>query len=838
MKKRMVALLLCVCMVLCMSLNVFAHPTEAYFYVSSRTSAEVGKTIPVEIRVEAGDIEKMGFRVPFDTEYLKYVSHEVKYDFPGSHDVTVGEGYIDFAQEGGTYNLSYDLVLTVTFEVLKPCDSYVFTIDKENTYVYCGWDLEPVVENFSSIFKEKCVNHNFEPVVNEPTCTRQGFSYERCGNCGFIQNNATVPALGHECVDGFCIRCGEEEGVWVSGEHNDHIWKLLGGVGTKKTLVIGGNGEIEDNDDVALIWHEWNLGVADEATTIIIEEGITRIGNVAFHNLRNVSTVELPSTLTAIGNKAFEDCTKLSTVNFKGTRAQWEAVSIGESNGRLSAGSVRLTCADDPVHEHIRDAGYIHEKPTCTEDGLIGFACQECGAFMGAFPIPATGHSYEDGICVNCGEAEAASDIDLFLDKSEFTYTGEDLMWMFRNIIGAEGIDLDNHFISYSVIGSDGYSVAEIVDIGEYELEVQVYDTNEKVIAAKTFPIYVVEDAGDYPLSISLAKTEYTTFGYEVIDEVIQNIVYENEEGELLDVYGCNFSFDEVEPNEPGDYELIVRVCTPRPEGGYYVGVETLTYTIVSKEADEKIDLYLKKDHFTYTGEDLMWMISDLIDAKNVDLWEMGFGFSVIDKNGNYLVELIELGEYKLEVVTFSDDGEEKVLGSFPIYVVEDAGDHPLYISLAKTEYTTMGPEVTDEVLENIVFKDSDGNIVEDISIDDCKFGFPDDEPNKPGSYEIYVAVCKEHPEGGFYVATATLTYHLVEKAEPGEEEIGHLNDDGEINNIDAMLALQFAVGLIDDNSINRAAADVNGDGEVNNIDAMLILQYAVGLISKFPVAK
>ncbi len=66
----------------------------------------------------------------------------------------------------------------------------------------------------------------------------------------------------------------------------------------------------------------------------------------------------------------------------------------------------------------------------------------------------------------------------------------------------------------------------------------------------------------------------------------------------------------------------------------------------------------------------------------------------------------------------------------------------------------------------------------------------------------------------------------------------GDVNGDGFVNNIDAMLVLQFAVGLIDETKIDVSAADVNGDGNANNIDAMLILQFAVGLIDIFPAEK
>lgn len=63
---------------------------------------------------------------------------------------------------------------------------------------------------------------------------------------------------------------------------------------------------------------------------------------------------------------------------------------------------------------------------------------------------------------------------------------------------------------------------------------------------------------------------------------------------------------------------------------------------------------------------------------------------------------------------------------------------------------------------------------------------------------------------------------------------MGDANDDGYVNNVDAMLVLQYTVGLNDGADLNVNACDVGGDGKINNVDAMMILQYAVGLITSF----
>ena len=65
---------------------------------------------------------------------------------------------------------------------------------------------------------------------------------------------------------------------------------------------------------------------------------------------------------------------------------------------------------------------------TCTEDGEITYTCSVCGDTY-TEKIPATGHSFEDGICTVCGAAENAARIDsAYLrlnDNIDVIYTAE-----------------------------------------------------------------------------------------------------------------------------------------------------------------------------------------------------------------------------------------------------------------------------------------------------------------------------------------------------------------------------------------------------------------------------
>jgi hypothetical protein len=60
----------------------------------------------------------------------------------------------------------------------------------------------------------------------------------------------------------------------------------------------------------------------------------------------------------------------------------------------------------------------------------------------------------------------------------------------------------------------------------------------------------------------------------------------------------------------------------------------------------------------------------------------------------------------------------------------------------------------------------------------------------------------------------------------------GDVNDDGNVNSIDATILLQLKAGLIEPEDVaNLDSGDVNNDGDITSVDAALVLQLEAGLI-------
>ena len=88
---------------------------------------------------------------------------------------------------------------------------------------------------------------------------------------------------------------------------------------------------------------------------------------------------------------------------------------------------------------------------------------------------------------------------------------------------------------------------------------------------------------------------------------------------------------------------------------------------------------------------------------------------------------------------------------------------------------------------------------------------------------------------GHAYIAEQIYNAMIIEYVSNGI--LGDADMDGNVDNIDAMLILQYYTGVVTDANINTGVCDVDGNGVINNVDAMLVLQYYTKEITAFPVA-
>ena len=95
----------------------------------------------------------------------------------------------------------------------------------------------------------------------------------------------------------------------TSGKCGDNLtWRLDGSV-----LTISGKGEMEDYGEYYLEEAPWYES-RGRIITVVIEPGVTSIGDYAFYECYNLKSVAIPSGVTKIDYSAFRSCTRLETI--------------------------------------------------------------------------------------------------------------------------------------------------------------------------------------------------------------------------------------------------------------------------------------------------------------------------------------------------------------------------------------------------------------------------------------------------------------------------------------------------------------------------------------------
>ena len=115
------------------------------------------------------------------------------------------------------------------------------------------------------------------------------------------------------------------------GLHGDNLtWEL----DSEGVLTISGKGEMDNSSDVP--WDSYS----DDIVNVVIEEGVTSIGDSAFESCESLTSITIPNGVTSIGNSAFSWCYDLTSITIPDS-----VTSIGD---RAFAGCIVLTSITIP----------------------------------------------------------------------------------------------------------------------------------------------------------------------------------------------------------------------------------------------------------------------------------------------------------------------------------------------------------------------------------------------------------------------------------------------------------------------------------------------------------
>jgi len=115
--------------------------------------------------------------------------------------------------------------------------------------------------------------------------------------------------------------------VWECGDKGDNVRARL----DNGTLIIRGSGNMNNQSP----WRVHSGSIRE----VIIENGVTSIGNNAFSGCSGLTSVTIPNSVTSIGGSVFNDCTSLTSVIIPNS-----VTSIGNNvfNGCIRLSSVNI----------------------------------------------------------------------------------------------------------------------------------------------------------------------------------------------------------------------------------------------------------------------------------------------------------------------------------------------------------------------------------------------------------------------------------------------------------------------------------------------------------------
>jgi hypothetical protein len=143
-------------------------------------------------------------------------------------------------------------------------------------------------------------------IIPDNVSTIGDYAFGGCKGLLNVTLGKSVESIGRYAFNG-CdnIRSGASTDPVKEGKRGNLSWILKDGI-----LSISGNGAMPDYEPYRYPW----IRHIFEISSILINNGVTHIGNSAFYGCQNAVSVSIPDSVNHIGANVFYNCTQLSTI--------------------------------------------------------------------------------------------------------------------------------------------------------------------------------------------------------------------------------------------------------------------------------------------------------------------------------------------------------------------------------------------------------------------------------------------------------------------------------------------------------------------------------------------
>lgn len=289
-------------------------------------------------------------------------------------------------------------------------------------------------------------------VEKERSCTKKGLKTRECETCG-REEEETVPAYGHTFYGGECSECGREARDCDHPEVDTVVMSAA-------TCTESGEERevcrickaVVDFNHISALWHP--------ATTEVVISEATCTEDGEIHHICDL-------------------CGEVADVDYIWATWHSDTKEVVVSEPTCTENGLKqeiCNVCNQVVDEYtIWSDGHQYEyidakNPTCTEIGWYKYRkCTVCDYLYNYEERPATGHTYSQGTCSQCGVVDPESEIRTAEDLSKLN--NSDSYFTLKNDIDLSGIEWtpivgfsgtlegNNHTISNLTINADADNV-------------------------------------------------------------------------------------------------------------------------------------------------------------------------------------------------------------------------------------------------------------------------------------------------------------------------------------------------------------------------------------------
>ena len=151
---------------------------------------------------------------------------------------------------------------------------------------------------------------------------------------------------GVTSIDGVFFGCSGLKSIVVKEGNSKYIVKNNCLIDTStETLILGCQTSVIPTDGSVKSIGDFAFAECTDLTSITIPDSVTNIGDLAFYGCTGLTSVAIDNGVTSVGIDVFGDCDKLTRIDFNGTKAQWKAIKKG-NNWSGNTGDFTVFCTD------------------------------------------------------------------------------------------------------------------------------------------------------------------------------------------------------------------------------------------------------------------------------------------------------------------------------------------------------------------------------------------------------------------------------------------------------------------------------------------------------------